>query len=619
MLGLLRQNPVVRTLPRWLAVSGITAALLVNVFVLDAMRDGLLINPLVIAGAAWLAVTIFLVFGEVRTRCTPFNMALPIPTRKLWLSHLAAVAMSGVAILAATVGPVTGVLWIIWKLKGGDSWFSLWPEPGLDSLVAHVCAGFFLALFVLQSPAPARDRLERTPRSILYTLVVMAAVFFAVLGLHTLSPWTTFLTLALAAATGWYRARSAPTAFELSAADSGAAVHTGRAGADLQWASVTAGAKRGGVAFGRLLNRTILRCFYVGTKAKHAPAITVPFLLLFGAAISGLDGYWIEEGSFRILFIPMVSYTLIAFTAHPLSTIYLVDAMPVSRRRILNLLVFPSLLVLSVGWLGGEVTKIWLENNRPPQHEPLYLRHSRDNGHYYVYVPGSALEISWDGELPKTAAPWGEEHEVWSRPLFRWGPVRLYSPYHTPEGCSYEFTAWQISRAVEKVFGEEIPADEIADRYLRRRADNTAALAGEALTIRADYPDLRRVQKGGPVFPAILSTATVLWLLSMTILIRVYRPGYTRKKRQFVTVAVMAGLMALWLIEMLIAPIAGLVYMDGYLSVVYTLFDRAGHSIPATLMVWLASALLVWGAYEIALRSFRRAEAVMERQAGTGC
>ena len=72
------------------------------------------------------------------------------------------------------------------------------------------------------------------------------------------------------------------------------------------------------------------------------------------------------------------------------------------------------------------------------------------------------------------------------------------------------------------------------------------------------------------------------------------------------------------LIEMLAAPISGLVYMDGYLNVAYTLFDRAGQSVLASALVWLVSALLVWGAYECTLRAFRRAEAVMERKADSG-
>ena len=116
MLALLRQNPALRSLPRWLGVSGLTAAVLMNVLLLEAMMDKRIASQMLVVGVVWLAVTIYLVFGEVRTRCTPFNMALPIPTRKLWLSHLVAVALSGVAILAATAGPIAGVLWVFWKL-----------------------------------------------------------------------------------------------------------------------------------------------------------------------------------------------------------------------------------------------------------------------------------------------------------------------------------------------------------------------------------------------------------------------------------------------------------------------------------------------------------------------
>jgi hypothetical protein len=339
-------------------------------------------------------------------------------------------------------------------------------------------------------------------------------------------------------------------------------------------------------------------------------------LIVFGALFSGLDGYWLEEGSLGMLYVPMLAYTLFAFTAHPVSTIYLIDAFPVSRRRILNLLVFPNLLLLAIGCIAGMLTLSVLESARPPRYEPLYLRQDRDSGNYYLYVPRSALEISWDGELPTTVAPWGEEHPVWSRPLFKFGPIKLYSPYHTPSGSSFEFTAWQISRAVEKVFGEKIPADEIASRYLRRRADGTAALKTESLTIRADYPELRRIKKGGPLVPAAFAVSAALWLVALTILMRAYRAGVSKKKRQVITVALMAGLMLFWLIEMLIAPLSGLVYMDGFINVIDTLFDEVGRSMVATALVWLAGALLLWGAYEFTLRSFRRAEVTAQRDAG---
>ncbi len=612
MLALLRQDPAIRSLPRWLAVSALTAAVVSNVFAFDAMMDGRLAHEPVIAILSWLSVTVYLVFGEVRTRCTPFNMALPIPTSKLWLSHLVAVALSGVAILAATAGPIAGVFWVLWKLK--PDW--LISAPSFGSLYVHLCTGLLLAVFVLQSPVPSRNRLERTRRKTVFTLLVMATILAFVFFLHLVSPWTALITLALAGVTGLYRLRSAPKVFELATSSDAKPDRMARGTVAEQWRAT--GATSSGLLFERLLNRTVMRCFYVGSKAKHAPLITVPILIGFGALFSGLDGYWLEEGTLGFLYVPILAYTLLAFTAHPVSTVYLIDALPVSRRRILNLLVFPSLLILAIGCAGGTLVLSVLESSRPPQHEPLYLRHDRDNGNYYLFVPRGALEISWDGELPTIEAPWGEEQEVWSRPLFKWGPVRLYSPYHTPSGCSFEFTAWQISRAVNKVFGETIPAVEIADRYLREDADGTAALETESLTIRADYPDLRRVKKGGPLVPAAFLFAAILWLVSLTILIRTYRAGCSKKKRKVVTVALMAGLMLLWLIEMLVAPLSGLVYMDGFINVVDTIFDEIGRSAVATALVWLVGALLLWAAYEMTLRSFRRAEAAPQRESG-GC
>jgi hypothetical protein len=615
MLTSMRQNPAIRTLPKWLGITAVTTALFINALMVGYLNNDRTADQFLFALVVWLALAIYLVFGEVRTRCTPFDMALPISSRKLWFSHLLAVLVSGVAIFAATTGPIAVVLWVAWKLSG--RW--LVTVPGMGGLALHVSAGLILAVVLLQNPVPAAHRLPRTRVRAVLAVVVMITVLALVLVLNGVSPWTALVTLGFAAAAGLYRYRSVPEVFELATVESVVSEPLAEKAISEQWAAAGAGKRLDGVAFDRRLNRTIWRCFQVGVKLKRSPWLTTVFILLFGVFLSGLDGRWISEGSLRFLYIPLAAYMLMAFTMHPFNTTYLVDALPVSRRRILSVLVIPYILVLVMGYGAGLVTMRILEAEGRPQPEAMRYFQYRGDDHFYLWVPAGALEFAWDGEPPTMVSPWGEEHEAWCRPLFRGSRIKVYSPYQTPEGCSIEFVAWQISRAVEKIYGESIQPELIAEKFLRERADGGAALIGQSLTIQSDFPHLRRVNPGGPVFPVLLGSVWTLWMLAIAVYLRAFRAGVSRAKRKATLVGILAALMMMWIVESFIAPMLKLVNIDGCLGLIITVFDRAGQSVGATAAVWLISLSVSAAAYLLALRQFRRAEAPPQQKAGIAC
>jgi hypothetical protein len=615
MLTSMRQNPAIRTLPKWLGITFVTTALFVNLLIFNFLAKDQTADQYMFALVVWVSVTIYLVFGEVRTRCTPFDMALPISSRKLWLSHLLAVLVSGVAIFAATAGPIAGVLWVAWKLSG--KW--LVTAPGLGGLAFQVCAGLILAVVLLQNPVPATHRLLRTRVRVMLAILVMVSVLALVLVLNGVSPWTALVTLFLAGTSGLYRYRSVPEVFELTEVESAVSEPVEGKAITEQWAATGVGKRHDPAAFDRHLNWTIWRCFLVGIKLKHSPWLTALFTLFFGVFLSGLDGRWLSDGSLQFMYIPMVAYVLMSFTAHPFSTTYLVDPLPVSRRRILNVLVFPYFLVLAIGYGAGLVTVRMLEAEGRPQPEVLNYIHYRSDGNYYLWVPAEALEFARDGEAPRVVSPWGEEHEVRSWPLFRGSRTKVYNQYHTASGCSIEFAAWQISRAVEKIYGETIPPELIAKMYLRERTDGSAALVGENLTIQADFPHLRRAKPGGPVFPALMGCAWTLWMLAIAGYLRAFRPGVSKAKRRAVVIGILSTLMLIWIAESLILPIARLVSMEGYIGLLSTAFNRAGQSVGATAAVWLISLMVSAAAYLLAVRQFQRAEAPHERKAGAAC
>jgi hypothetical protein len=607
MFTLIRQDPAFRTLPKWLVFSAVTAAFLVNVITFQLWRQRETADPILVLSVVWLAATVFLVFGEVRTRCSPFVITLPIPTRKVWLSHLSAVILSGVAVIAATAVPVAAGIWLLWKLSG--RWMV--PVEGMGGTAIHLIAGLILAVMLLQSPVPAQHRVPRNAGRVVLSVFVMGAVMALAMALDAVSPWTAVITLALAVAVGLYRLRAVPEVFSLSVTDAPAGEY-GREAVRRQWEAIDGGKRVGGWSFARLLDFSIWRCFLVGIKVKQSPWLTYPFLLLFGAFLAGLDERWIGD-SLRFNYVWMTAYVLMAFSMYPPKQIYLVDGLPVSRRRILNVMTTPLLVVVIAGYGTGLALLHYLDSARPRPLEVIHLIQDREDGNYYLYVPYSALRISWNGRVPEVTAPWGETHKVWSRRPFLGTPVAIYSPYSTPPGSSIDFVAWQMSRAVEQVYGATIPPGELERRYLKKRSDGGAALIPKKLDLAADYPNLRRVRKAGPVFPVVVGLSFVLWMLSLTVYFQTFRAGTSNVRRTATAFGLLALLMLGWLgafVEPLVRVLGA-----GYFNAGFTVALRqAGRSTGASAAVWLVMIALSSSAYAVALRRFEKVESVQERK-----
>ena len=610
MLRLIQQDPAFRTLPKWLIFSGITAALLINAITAHEWQRRGATDPLLVLSVVWIAVTLFLVFGEVRTRCTPFVIALPIPTRKVWLSHLSAVIVAGVAVIAATAIPVAGGVWLLWKLSGR----LMVPMEQVGGMGIHLIAGLILAVVLLQNPMPSQHRLERTPERIVLSLLIMGAVMAMAVTLNTVSPWTVLITLGLAGTVGALRYRSVPEAFSLAADEKPPEVFA-RDLVRRQWETVGTGRPAGSIAFGRLLDVTIWRSFLVGIKLKQSPWLTYPFVLFFGAFLAALDARWIED-SLRFNYIWLTAYMLFAFTMHPPKQVYMIDGLPVSRRRILNVMTFHLVLILMAGYGAGVVGLGYLDRTHPRPLEVIHLIQDREDGNYYLRVPYSAVRIAWDGRVPDAVAPWGESHGAWSRPLLFAGPPRMYSPYSTPPGSSIDFVAWQMSRAVEAVYGETIPPQELRQRYLKERTDGGAALKPEKLHLSADYPHRRRIRDAGPAFPVVMGLSLALWMLSLAVYFQAFRAGISNRKR-LATAFVLLALMMLGWLGVLFGPIVRAID-GGAFNVVLTIALReAGESTAATAAVWIVMSAVAVASYFVALSRFVKIEAVQERKAAS--
>jgi hypothetical protein len=220
--------------------------------------------------------------------------------------------------------------------------------------------------------------------------------------------------------------------------------------------------------------------------------------------------------------------------------LHVLDALPISRKRILVHLTLPGLLVLVLGYTGATALRA-ARLSRESQVD--YSRHPVA-GHVDVRVPLAYWEIDWKGELAPLAEPylppWEEPYIPWSVRLYEGLPVVLYSPYHVSEGSSPERVAQQLGRAVEDVYGVRIPPGQLEQRYLQAAMDGGAAPQMGERALLEDYPDLRPTL-WRRIVPLEMLLLGLPWLLYLALTVRggFVRPASEREPWGPLAVAVL--------------------------------------------------------------------------------
>jgi hypothetical protein len=333
---------------------------------------------------------------------------------------------------------------------------------------------------------------------------------------------------------------------------------------------------------------------------------------VWGAIVGGL---FYDDDAMRFLFITLSAYLLFCFLAGPLAQVHVIDPLPVSRKRVFAFVTLPLLALFAAGYGAGRV-------GRTALYEPGPLvefrggfaracpRHVRDIA--TVRVPLEYCRIAWDGRPPDHASPWGESHPARDVSLFRNSRAVLYSPFSTPPGSSPEFAALQIGRAVEAVYGESIPVEEIADRYLAVDDDGAVALkdGGEAFAERIGALPPRTAV---PLFPVILAGTAVMFFFFAVLYFRAFRATVSDVKRKLAYFGILGFALVAHLTPFVLF-VTGMTRDWVLAAVVKILLRRAVEGLPAgTLVVWavcLGPASLV---YLGAQRRFERIEAPVPR------
>lgn len=597
VLTLARRHEVLHGCPKVLVAVIFTGVFAVNLITFRALQaqvqvltgglESFLLEAVLLVG-----FVTTLLHGAAGRRCRPWEAALPIPSYQLWRSHWLALVLSGFATVGLTAAAIIGFVLL---LRGAIDRPLLTDAQLVRMLVRPlllvITGAGLVALRRLELTDLEDDRGWRTAR------VGIAASLYGALIVLQWVPLVLAIVPVLLVTVALLRARGRlPQVLESWPA--GATASAGRADAEAAEDGTPASP-----AFGSVATRVVLRQLF---KWPASWIMMPPFLLGGGLLLAGFLPFHPEAGfddqSMRLMNFWIVVYILLAVVGHFVENLWRVDHLPLSRARLLAWAVLPNLVAMLLGYALG----VGILEYQKSRHDEIELLANRD--HLFLDVPLEFFDLGWGDDAPAIEGPDGRPIEAFSRPLLPGQTLMVYNTFHLPAGSSREFTAWQIARAVQAVYGVTIPAQEIRDRYLTIDADGNTAPVKSGLTLRADYPELHTSYRG-PVFPLEMGLLLVVFLLVLGLLFLAARPGTTTLRWRIYFWGAMILLMALhiggfgtlivrWTEEWAVS------------ATVLILARRIGEAGPVAIgLTWAVAAAAVVGAWSFALGRFRRLEA----------
>ncbi len=622
MLSQLRRDPVLGAQAAiWIGVvalnTGVLAGLVTtlatgsNAWLLSHGSSLLLLSMLI-----WFSTSLFLLSGKVKERCLTFDLALPIPANKLWLSHVISLSLLCLGFLVVTAGVLNSMFWLF---RNSSIDFS-GMRRALADLIFPTGACLILVVILLQRARPGLRRIPGTGRYFIYSAAIMIAALGVVLGLSALPAPVSLLPFAVAILLGYLTHRSVPPAFTIVPIEADSADWdrpdqardiSAPAGAQSRDAYPEAG-PMGVMGSAWFLFRT----FFVYQKRKGLVAVLYfPLFLSWGWLLSGFLLAWkgIEFPQFAYTF--LTGFLLFSLLPTQVNSLPLMDPLPISRRAVFASMMLPGIVAMALGLGGGSIGALNIERSR------LQIKYQKEDSRMFppyrmkvpmIRVPAQYGGIAWDGRVPQSGSPWGESHPAWTYPLYRGSRIMIYSPFNTPEGCSPQFAALQISRAIRAVYGATVPYEEILDRYLEVADGKSYALRGGGAPLFEAYPGLKP-QGEIAMFPVLLTLVCIAWLLLALIYLRWCRAGVSQTGRMKIFF-VMALAVIATTAGQLVVMITGLFRLDVGAAFVKILMHRIATGLPGgSAAIWLFSALVILGCYRLAEAEFQRIEVLPGR------
>jgi len=552
--ALFRRDAALRSLPAWTVISAIIASALEGLRTFLAQASGpeglpTSVDSLLLVVIFWLPLAAYLTFGRTNQRCSRFDLTLPISARRMWWIHLVTVASSGIVLLLVVAGVLRMRDGLFALLADG----SLLPESDLAALAPALVACLLLAVASLQATEPALYRIPTRGRYLLLSLLGSLVALGLLIALAVLPRLFSLVVLGLAGLVVWRGSLAIPAGFTLiphQPERGNGEDHTDSKPSESGWAGPTP-ERRGALARQLFVSTTafgiLSRGIAPGALWEVPTSLAqLPLMLGWGLLFSGV---FFGEPDIWIFFIVITVYLLLALLAGPMNQIYLLDPLPISRRRIFGLLVLPGFLALAAGY-GLGVLMTPSEGDAGPSIE-LTAGISRLAPHYrlespMVRVPSEYLAVAMDGTLPSIEAPWGESHEPWSISVARGTRALLYSPYSTPEGSSRQFVALQLSRAIETVYGASLSADEVERRLLDTDESGGVVWSKEAFSAWLTDEGIRP-RRNTPLFPFVLTLVGVMWLITVWAYLPAFRSTRSSSSRKWAFFGLLGVLLAVHL------------------------------------------------------------------------
>jgi hypothetical protein len=534
-----------------------------------------------VAGVTWLLLSILMLVIKGTTRCTPLDLALPVPHRTVWRTRVA-VTLAACLLLPAIAALALLLVNRVNRVPGSVTGSTL-------AMLIALIGGAVLSVALIQCYRPRECALRLTRGFLLY----FAAVTFGILGLILLFTALAPALCTLLAVAGFailaHTHRSLPPALLLLPTEADAAP-------PLAPAPAATGTIAGSARQPTWL--TTVRTLYDFEGSLTWAVLLLPVLAVYGI-LMGLDSSaFVGVQAIWVWFLALMAAIL------PLAHLHRLDPLPLARRRIFPYLALPILLTPILFYAG---TRILAPARREALVACRWVEAQEQPGRCGIWVSPDLRRVAWDGNPPPAVSPTGESHTPIAIPVVRGARVVAYDPYATPEGSSPEFIAWQLSRALDAAYGVTIPGAELQQRYLTHPPDGRAAWAVPDPNPQRDYPQLKPPIRL-TALPVVALVVGLPFLLLLAGLMRPLADARRDTRRRTLSLLLGAGPLAIT-VAFVAASMKDRFDPDSAFVLARAGFERLsagawGH--PAIL--WgLALSLLALG-YVVAGRAFRRLE-----------
>ncbi len=537
----------------------------------------------------WVYLTGFAAHAGVTGRSNRLYVALPMAACTLWLSRTLAVILGGVATLAVQYG----VLALAGLIQGQNL-----IDAGLRGLALGLISSYILGVVLAQLPSASLHEIPVRPSYVVYLIAVWVLTLVVAMVVSAY-PYLVLLPLALAVVLGLRLYRRLPRGFAIVVREpADRPTRRGRSRAEsqmdarrLQKSAVGPHGLTDGVS-----ERGVL------LRVMYNPWLTL--LLFVWLAFVGIRNAGYGLGGLSNT--TMVIWALLALSglmSYALPRLYMIDALPISRKTVFAYLVIPGLTVALASYTIGTVRARGLFVDRDIV--TYGLKHY--DPEYDVRVPLEYWEIGTGGNPAPVEGCCDEAHAAWSTNLLKGTDLVLYSPYHTPPGSPPEFVAEKLSRAIEDVFGARIPPGELLHRYFDRTPEGGTGLKVERLDLLEDYPYLR-ADDWARTLPLVYVCVGVPWLIYLSLVmgwLRTRAPGKSMLRGHLLITFTAMGLLML----MIWASSRGVTKEYKVSAAVGILLRKAAAAIPGgTPSLWAVSVVLLAGLYLLAQSQFMRYE-----------